>query len=136
MKKISVLFALASCFLLIILISTSYSKDKVEIRILYPKDGEKILLSAGENIPAEREIRGDIKGLSKKEIEELGLLVSVSIQTDKWYPQGIAQVRQDGTWALKKGYFGGAVHVIKADLKDKNDNELATTTATVTIIQP
>lgn len=113
----------------------SAAAQNVALRILEPRDGAQLRLSASEIMPAERPIRGDVGGFTRKQIEELGLLVDVSIHTDRWYPQGIAAVRPDGTWALRKGYFGGAVHVIRAVLKDRHGNELASATATVTLIQ-
>lgn len=124
--------ALSSVFLLLLGTDLAFGG---ELRILEPKDGAELRLSASENMPAERAIRGDIGGFTNKQIEELKLRVKVSIQTDKWYLQGIAAVRPDGTWRLRKGYFGGAKHLIKAVLKDQNGNELASATARVILIQ-
>jgi hypothetical protein len=109
--------------------------QQAEIRILSPRDGDEIVLFRDEVVPAERPVRGDVVGFTKETIESLGLRVEVSIRTDKWYPQGIAAVRGDGSWGLQKAYFGGAVHHIRAILKDRHGNERATTTITVTLIQ-
>jgi hypothetical protein len=111
------------------------ASQKVQIRILSPRDGEEIFLSANEPMPAERPIKGDVIGFTKKEIEDLGLRVEVSIQTVNSYPQGVAAVQGDGVWVLRKGYFGGAFHIIKAVLKDRHGNERASTAANVTLIQ-
>jgi len=105
------------------------------IQIQEPKDGEEILLDPYESMPAERPIQGVVRGFSRDEIENFSLRVEVDIKTDKWYPQGITRVHMDGTWRLRKAYFGGAKHVIRALLKDKNGNRIASDTITVTIIQ-
>ena len=113
---------------------TNREKIQIEIRILSPKDGDVIFPSSRETIPAKRPIKGHIIGFTKDDIKRLKLWVEVSIKTDKWYPQGISRVRNDGTWMLRQAYFGGATHIIKATLKDKSGNEIASTTATVTLV--
>jgi len=105
------------------------------IRILEPKNGAKIFLEANESMPAQRPVRGDVVGFTRDEIENFKLTVYVTITTDKVYPQGIARVQSDGTWQLRSAHFGGAVHILKAALKDKNDNEIASDVAEVTIVQ-
>jgi hypothetical protein len=105
------------------------------IRILEPKDGDRIILGDEESMPAQRPVRGDVVGFTRDEIETFELVVEVSIKTDKWYPQGIARVLSDGTWRIRSAHFGGADHLIKAALKDKNDNEIASDTVKVTIVQ-
>ena len=126
---IALTFIMISVFL-----QTSYSQGR-EIRILSPKDGDEIFLSSSETMPAKRPIKGDIRGFTRDEIEKFKLRVEVSIRTDKWYPQGIARVQNDGTWMLRQAYFGGATHIIKATLKDKSGNKITSATTTVTLIQ-
>jgi hypothetical protein len=105
------------------------------IRILSPRDGGEITLDQEESMPARREIRGDITGFTRQEIENLRLRVEVSIMTDKWYPQGVARVQSDSTWGLRQAHFGGSDHTIKAVLKDGSGNELTITTIKVTLLQ-
>jgi ABC-type protease/lipase transport system fused ATPase/permease subunit len=105
------------------------------IRILEPKDGDKIFLEANESMPAQRPVRGDVVGFTREEIENFKLTVHVTIKTDKVYPQGIARVGSDGTWKIRSAHFGGAVHTLRAVLKDKNDSEIASDVAEVTIVQ-
>jgi hypothetical protein len=113
---------------------SAYAQER-EVKILMPKNGEEIFLNDNEPMPAEREVSGEIIGFTKDDIQQFKLRVNVSIKTDKWYPQGIARVKDDGTWKLRKAYFGGATHIVKATLKDKSGNELANSTVTVTLIQ-
>jgi len=113
---------------------SAYAQER-EVKILTPKNGEEIFLNDNEPMPAEREVSGEIIGFTKDDIQQFKLRVNVSIKTDKWYPQGIARVKDDGTWKLRKAYFGGATHIVKATLKDKNGNELDSSTVTVTLIQ-
>lgn len=105
------------------------------VRILEPADGAEIFLDEGEEMPARRPVRGDITGFTREEIESYQLKVDLSIKTDKSYPQGIVRVRSDGTWSVSAAHFGGAVHIVRAVLKDKNGNEIDTATARVTLIQ-
>jgi len=102
--------------------------------------GQKISISSppsdisrqwGEPMPVQREIKGQVEGFSKEQVKTLR--VEVSILTDKWYPQGITRVRGDGSWRVN-AWFGGAVHVIKAVVK-QGGRVITSATKEVTLIQ-
>ena len=112
----------------------SYAAEPWSIKIISPKDGDEISIRPGESMPIRRTIKGEIAGFKNDQIEQFKLRVYVSIETDKWYPQGIGKVKADGTWSVQ-GWFGGSIHKIKAVLRDKDKNELAQTMATVTVLQ-
>ncbi len=116
-------------------ISTAAYGGDVNVIILDPKDGSSIFLNSGESMPARRPIRGHITSITKEELEDEQLLVDVSIKTDKWYRQGVSRVKTDGSWVIRTAHFGGADHLVRADLKDRNGNIIATAESTVLIVQ-
>ena len=115
--------------------SSSAESSEKRIRILEPRNGAKIFLEANESMPAQRPVRGDVIGFTREEIDSFQLTVYLTIRTDKLYPQGIARVQSDGTWIIRSAHFGGAIHTLRAVLKDKNDNEIASDVAEVTLVQ-
>jgi hypothetical protein len=116
-------------------VGTAQSLAAEKVRILSPADGSEIVLSPSERKPAERPVYGDLLGFSTADVKSTRLRVHVDIQTDKWYPQGIARVREDGTWSIRKAYFGGAVHTIRARVIDSSRASRAEATATVTLVE-
>jgi hypothetical protein len=98
------------------------------IDFVSPKDGQEIIARGPgiTTIPCEGRVLGR---------NEYGLKIRVTIFTDKWYPQGIAMVRKDGSWRVDPIWLGGAEHIIKAELVDKEGNPIAQKSITVTRIQ-
>ncbi len=117
------------------LITVFVYAENIGVNITSPRDGTKIYLSKGESMPAVRKIKGEVTGFSSDEVARRQLTVTVSIKTNKWYPQGTASVSPEGKWVLQQAYFGGAVHLIKATLTDSKGVELSAATATVTLVQ-
>lgn len=105
------------------------------VRVLSPADGDRIYASPTEQGVVIRSIAGDVLGFTSEKISQFGLVVEVSICTSQWYPQGIVRVRDDGTWFLATAHFGGATHTIKAVLKDRHGNQLASTKTEVVLIR-
>ena len=105
------------------------------IQITSLRDGEQIVLPPSETIPIRRLIKGEIVGFRDNDLQQLAPLpVEVAIKTDIWYPQGISRVTNNRTWEIV-GSFGGVNHTIKATLKDKNNNEIASTIIMISVIQ-
>lgn len=117
------------------LITVFVNAENIGVNITSPRDGTKIYLARGESMPAVRMIKGEVTGFSSDDIARRQLTVTVSIKTNKWYPQGTASVSPEGRWILQQAYFGGAVHLIKATLTDNTGMELSAATATVTLVQ-
>ena len=99
-----------------------------------PNDGELIETMSGERIPIIRLVKGHILGYSEKRIIESKFRVEVTILTDKWYPQGITKVNQNGEWELEV-HYGGLHHTIMAVLMDKANHEIDEKTCSVTLHQ-
>jgi hypothetical protein len=99
--------------------------------ISFPEKGTKLSQLGSEVKPIRRCIAGRVEGFSSEQIQGLGLSVEILIKTDRWYPQGRAEVQPDGCWFLLDGYFGGEKHLVRALLKDRNGCELASADNTV-----
>lgn len=105
------------------------------VRILLPRGDAPIRAHGGTSGPFSHPVEGDVYGFSQSEIGDFGLTVEVDILTDRWYPQGIAIVRDDGTWRLPNGWFGGARHVVRATLKDRDGDAVHSCELNVTVVQ-
>jgi len=60
--------------------------------------------------------------------------VEILIQTSQWFPQGSAEVQEDGTWELPTAWFGGSRHIVQAVLEDKNGNTIHTAEINVRVV--
>jgi hypothetical protein len=103
------------------------------VRILTPRDGSTIR-GSDEPGPVPHPVAGDVFGFSQADIRKFGLTVEVSIFTTGDFPQGIAEVREDGTWRLPTAWFGGSRHSMRAVLRDDNGNEIDSDEITVTVV--
>lgn len=128
-------FIVTAVFLALSVSAMTAGAAEVGVVISDPKDGSTIFLSRGESMPARRPIRGHITGVTPEELKDEPLLVAVSIRTDKWYQQGVSRVQPDGSWHIRTAHFGGADHLIRAELRDKNGNVIASSESTVLIVQ-
>ncbi len=106
------------------------------VRILSPKDGERIKAPANRETtgPVGHPVEGDVVGFGKEEIERFGLEVEVVICVPQCFEEGVAIVRDNGTWRLPTASFGGARHRLRATLKDGNGNEVDSHEVTVTVV--
>jgi hypothetical protein len=104
------------------------------VQIILPKDGSKIRGSRTVSGPTQHPVEGVTYGYDQDDIERLGLVVEVSIFTNQWFPQGLVEVRSDGTWRLPTAYFGGMEHTVRAVLKDQNGIEIHSHEVRVTVI--
>ncbi len=104
------------------------------VRILSPRDGSTIRVPAGISGPVQHPVEGDVLGYGQAAIGRLHLIVEVQIYTNQWFPEGIAEVRGDGTWRVQTAHFGGSHHIVQATLKDGNGNEIDTQEVTVTVV--
>jgi hypothetical protein len=97
--------------------SLTLSKDIV---IHTPKNKDTLEIVYGEQMPIKRDIVGIITGVTKKEIQRLGLYVEVSITTDICYQQANCPVEDDGKWRVVGSFsrFNGKANIIRAKLKD------------------
>lgn len=103
------------------------------VRILSPQDGSTI--RAGEAPgPVPHPVDGDVYGFDQAEIRRFGLTVEVEILTNQSWPQGIAEVRENGTWRLPTAWFGSSRHIVRAVLKDGNGNEIHAHEISVTVV--
>jgi hypothetical protein len=109
-------------------VSLEKARERFQIEFISPIDGEEI----SANNPGMTQIpcQGKVNGIIPK-----GCQIKVEIFTDKWYPQGIARIKEDGRWQVNPIYLGGAEHIIKADLIDDEGNVLTTRSIKVIRIQ-
>jgi hypothetical protein len=129
-------FFLLVAKLAVILLATSCAKriapldetKQFQIEITAPRDGEEIrAIGAGATTTS---CQGKVIGKIRP-----GMQVTIQIYTDKWYPQGSAQLSADGTWTVAPIYLGGAEHIIKVDLADSGGQLLSTKSIKVIRIQ-
>jgi hypothetical protein len=100
---------------------SEWADQERSIKIQSPVNGEKIYEFG---FSGKRPIYGIVTGFSAKEIKKQGLKVRVSIYTDDDYPQGIAEVDEAGKWMLRSASFRGSLHIVQAELIDKDENQL------------
>jgi len=93
---------------------------KIEITSV---DNEGTISIYPDSFPVKRDIKGRVKGFSKEEIAELGLVVDVLVLD---ISQGPVPVEKNGKWVVK-ATLKDADLVIKAIAKDKSGKELAST---------
>ena len=100
---------------------SEWADQECTIKIQSPAHGEKFNESDRSRY---RPIYGIITGFTKERIIKQGLKVKISIITDIEYPQGIAHVDEGGRWVLKSAHFGGNLHIVQAELIDKDEKSL------------
>jgi hypothetical protein len=115
----TVLFLLISG--LLTLAPACFAEDKkIEITSV---DNEGVISIYPDSFPVKRDIKGKVKGFSKEEIADLGLVVDVLVLD---VSQGPVPVEKNGKWVVK-ATLKDADLVIKAIAKDKSGKELAST---------
>lgn len=123
------LVSIFSCVLVLVLavaLQTSFADDKtVEFTSVQDRG---VISIYPDSFPVERPIKGKVKGFSKEEIADLGVTVEVFILD---VSQGPVPVDKKGKWVVK-ATLNDADLVIKAVVKDKDGNELATTSIQAT----
>jgi len=98
---------------------------KIEITSV---DNEGVISIYPDGFPVKRDIKGRVKGFSKEEIADLGLVVDLFILD---VSQGPVPIEKNGKWVVK-ATLKDADLVIKAVAKDKGGKELASTTIKAT----
>lgn len=118
-----------SCLLVLVflvMVQTSFADDKtIEITSV---DNEGAISIYPDSFPVKRDLKGRVKGFSKAEIADLGLMVDVLLLD---VSQGPVPVEKNGKWVVKMT-INDADLVIKAIVKDKSGKELAATTIKAT----
>ena len=94
----------------------AYSGEK-DIVIVEPKDGSSIFLHSGESMPARRPIQGNITGIAKEQLEDEQYWFRFQSKQTSGTRKGITRVQPDGSWLIRTAHFGGAEHLIRADLQ-------------------
>lgn len=115
----TVLFLLISGLLAIA--PACFAEDK-KIEITSVDNGGTISIYP-DGFPVKRDIKGRVKGFSKQEIADLGLMVDLLVLD---VSQGPVPVEKNGKWVVK-ATLKDAELVIKAIAKDKSGKELAST---------
>jgi hypothetical protein len=100
---------------------SEWSDQERSIHIQSPSNGEKIYADSSSR---KRPVYGIVTGFTKEQIKKQGLKVAISIYTDADYPQGVVDVDEGGRWILKSATFGGSLHIVQAELVDKNGKSL------------
>lgn len=138
---ISLLIMIVACVAAVVVIpevrrwmGLDHAVVEKDILVVAPRNKGEIILHSDEIKPITRPIAGKVVGYTEEEIERLRLQVEVLIKTDRWYFQGTVPVLNNGKWKLEEGHFGGALHIIRAILKDKDSRELVSTDIEVTLI--
>jgi len=101
--------------------------DEKKIEITSVDDGGVISIYP-DAFPVKRDIKGRVKGFSKEEIANLGLVVDLLVLD---VSQGPVPIEKNGKWVVK-ATLNDADLVIKAIAKDKDGKELASTTIKAT----
>lgn len=100
-------------------------EKKIEITSV---DNEGVISIYPDAFPVKRDIKGRVKGFSKEEIANLGLVVDLLVLE---VSQGPVPIEKNGKWVVK-ATLNDADLVIKAIAKDKDGKELASTTIKAT----
>lgn len=100
-------------------------EKKIEITSV---DNEGVISIYPDAFPVKRDIKGRVKGFSKEEIADLGLVVDLFVLD---VSQGPVPIEKNGKWVVK-ATLKDADLVIKAVAKDKGGKELASTTIKAT----
>jgi hypothetical protein len=98
-----------------------FAEDK-KIEITSVDNGGTISIYP-DSFPVKRDIKGRVKGFSKQEIADLGLVVDLLVLD---VAQGPVQVEKNGKWVVKATLKDTDL-VIKAIAKDKSGKELVST---------
>lgn len=125
-QRVVSIFSCLLVLVFLVMVQTSCAEDKkIEITSV---DNEGVISIYPDSFPVKRDIKGKVKGFSKEEIADLGLVVDVLVLD---VSQGPVPVEKNGKWAVK-ATLNNADLVIKAIAKDKGGKELATTTIKAT----
>ncbi len=117
--------SIVPCMLALVLAVTLQSSFAGERGVHFTSVGDGGTISIfPDSFPVERAIKGKVTGFSKEEIASLGLTVDVSLMG---VSQGPVAVDKKGKWVVK-ATLNDADLIIKAVVKDKDGNELATET--------
>ena len=119
-QKAVLIFSCLVVLVLAVALQTSFAEDK-EIEFTSVQD-KGVISIYPDSFPVKRAIKGKVKGFSKQEIADLGLVVDVFILD---VSQGTVPVDKKGKWEVK-ATLNDADLVIKAVVKDKDGNELVT----------
>lgn len=125
-QKVVSIFSCLLVLVFLVMVQRSFAEDKkIEITSV---DNEGVISIYPDSFPVKRDIKGKVKGFSKEEIADLGLVVDVLVLG---VSQGPVPVEKNGKWVVKLT-IKDADLVIKAIAKDKSGKELATTTIKAT----
>ena len=119
-RKVASIFSCVAVLVLTMAVQVSFAEEKA-VSFTSVQEGGTISIYP-DSFPVERAVKGKIKGFTKQEIAELEPTVEVLINE---VSQGVVPTDKKGTWVVKVKLTTADL-AIKAIVKDKSGNELAT----------